>query len=66
MEAPGSANRSRLAVAFGIARVILAAEIVGANVTGSLALIVDAGHMLTDREPTSLWTPTASAMGMRR
>lgn len=39
---------TRLAIAFSITCVILGAEIVGAAVTGSLALIVDAGHMLTD------------------
>jgi cobalt-zinc-cadmium efflux system protein len=43
-----SANRTRLAIAFGITATILVAEIVGAVVTGSLALIVDAGHMTTD------------------
>jgi len=41
-------NRTRLAVAFGITCTILLAEVVGAILTGSLALIVDAGHMLTD------------------
>jgi cobalt-zinc-cadmium efflux system protein len=41
-------NRTRLTVAFAITAVILVAEIVGAAVTGSLALIVDAGHLLTD------------------
>jgi cobalt-zinc-cadmium efflux system protein len=39
---------SRLLIAFSITCVILLAEVVGAIVTGSLALIVDAGHMLTD------------------
>jgi cobalt-zinc-cadmium efflux system protein len=42
------ASRGRLAVAFGVTCVILIAEAVGAWVTGSLALLVDAGHMLTD------------------
>lgn len=41
-------NRTRLAVAFAITCTILLAEVVGAILTGSLALIVDAGHMLTD------------------
>lgn len=41
-------NRKRLAIAFGITATILLAEIIGAAITGSLALIVDAGHMLTD------------------
>lgn len=43
-----AANRTRLAIAFGITATILGAEIVGAVLTGSLALIVDAGHMATD------------------
>jgi cobalt-zinc-cadmium efflux system protein len=42
------AQRSRLGVALGISVVILLAEIVGATLTGSLALVVDAGHLLTD------------------
>ncbi|WP_448073920.1 cation diffusion facilitator family transporter [Georgenia yuyongxinii] len=41
-------HRGRLAVAFGITASILVAEVVGALVTGSLALLVDAAHMLTD------------------
>jgi cobalt-zinc-cadmium efflux system protein len=44
--APG--QRRRLAVALGITTVVLVAEVVGAVVTGSLALLVDAAHMLTD------------------
>ncbi|MFC4242195.1 cation diffusion facilitator family transporter [Gryllotalpicola reticulitermitis] len=43
-----AAGRGPLAVAFAISCVILVAEIVGAALTGSLALVVDAGHMLTD------------------
>ena len=42
------ANRTRLAWAFGITACILVAEIIGAIVTSSLALLVDAAHMLTD------------------
>jgi cobalt-zinc-cadmium efflux system protein len=41
-------HRTRLAIAFGITAVILVAEIIGAVITGSLALLVDAAHMLTD------------------
>lgn len=43
-----TAPRRRLAVAFGITASILIVEVVGAIVTGSLALLVDAAHMLTD------------------
>ena len=46
--APPTTHRGRLAVAFGITATILIAEVVGALWTGSLALLVDAGHMLTD------------------
>lgn len=42
------ANRTRLAWAFGITAAILVAEIFGAIWTNSLALLVDAAHMLTD------------------
>ncbi|QCR19020.1 cation diffusion facilitator family transporter [Agrococcus sp. SGAir0287] len=42
------ANRRRLAIAFGITATVLVVQAVGAVVTGSLALLVDTGHMLTD------------------
>ena len=42
------AHGRRLAVAFGITATVLVAEVVGAWVTGSLALLADAGHLLTD------------------
>ncbi|WP_313811984.1 cation diffusion facilitator family transporter [Glutamicibacter sp.] len=41
-------NRTRLAWAFCITASILIAEIIGAIATNSLALLVDAAHMLTD------------------
>lgn len=41
-------NRKRLLVAFSVTLTILLAEVAGAIWTGSLALLVDAGHMLTD------------------
>ncbi|MEO9013972.1 MAG: cation diffusion facilitator family transporter [Terrimesophilobacter sp.] len=43
-----SANRTRLALALGIVTFVLAIEAVGAALTGSLALLADAGHMLSD------------------
>lgn len=43
-----STHRSKLAIAFGITAVILVAEVIGALWTNSLALLIDAGHMLTD------------------
>lgn len=44
---PG-ATRGRLAVALSVTAVVLVAEIVSAALTGSLALLADAGHMATD------------------
>ena len=41
-------NRNRLVVVFAITSVVLLAEVVGAVLTGSLALLADAGHMATD------------------
>lgn len=41
-------NRRRLLIAFAISATILLVEIIGAAVTGSLALMVDAAHLLTD------------------
>lgn len=41
-------SASRLAVAFWLTTTVLLVEVVGAVVTGSLALAVDAIHMLTD------------------
>ncbi|BDZ52014.1 cation transporter [Frondihabitans sucicola] len=43
-----SSSTARLGIALGITSLILVAEIVGAVVTDSLSLLVDAGHMLTD------------------
>ena len=43
---PGT-NRARLAIAVGITATILVAEVIGAWWTNSLALLVDAGYMLT-------------------
>ena len=46
--APLAQNRKRLTVAFLITAGLLLVQVVGAAITGSLALLVDAGHMLTD------------------
>ena len=43
-----TSSRTRLAIAFGITTAILLAQAVGAVLTGSLALLVDTAHMLTD------------------
>jgi cobalt-zinc-cadmium efflux system protein len=42
------ANKKRLAIVFGLTMLYLLAEVVGGVMTGSLALLADAGHMLTD------------------
>jgi cobalt-zinc-cadmium efflux system protein len=41
-------HRGRLTVVLGITLAVLVVEVVGAFVSGSLALLADAGHMLTD------------------
>lgn len=43
-----AAYRGRLRMALGITVLILVAEVVGSALTGSLALLADAGHMATD------------------
>ncbi len=43
-----SANRRRLAIAIAIIAVFLVVEVVGAFLSGSLALLADAGHMVSD------------------
>lgn len=44
----GLTSTVRLAWALGITGTVLAVEVVGAYITGSLALLADAGHMLVD------------------
>src|SRR3954447_22830315 len=44
----GGAQRHRLVVVLGLTLAVMAAEIVGALVSESLALLADAGHMATD------------------
>jgi cobalt-zinc-cadmium efflux system protein len=44
----GLANRRRLITAIVIIAVVLVVEVVGAIISGSLALLADAGHMLSD------------------
>jgi cobalt-zinc-cadmium efflux system protein len=46
--AGGVSNRARLCVAIAIVAVFLVVEVVGAALSGSLALLADAGHMLSD------------------
>jgi cobalt-zinc-cadmium efflux system protein len=44
----GQSTRARLAVAFAIVTTVLVVEVVGAWLSGSLALLADAGHMASD------------------
>jgi len=44
----GGAHRRRLVVVLGLTLAVLVAEVVGAVLSGSLALLADAGHMATD------------------
>ena len=46
--AVANTSRRRLAIAFAITVSVLISGVVGAVLTGSLALLVDAAHMLTD------------------
>ena len=46
--AASAGRRGRLAVVLGLTVAVLVAELVGAAVSGSLALLADAGHMATD------------------
>jgi cobalt-zinc-cadmium efflux system protein len=43
-----NAHRKRLLVVLVITFVVLIAEVIGGLIAGSLALLADAGHMLTD------------------
>ncbi|MBO0693072.1 MAG: cation transporter, partial [Acidimicrobiaceae bacterium] len=47
-QAPGTSGADRLAVVLSISGTLLLIEVVGAVVSGSLALLADAGHMLAD------------------
>ncbi|MFI9202136.1 cation diffusion facilitator family transporter [Streptomyces sp. NPDC053048] len=49
-----AAYKGRLRIALGITLTVLVAEIVGAALTGSLALLADAGHMATDAVGVSM------------
>ena len=45
---PGRGHRRPLATVLAISATVLVVEVVGAFLSGSLALLADAGHMLTD------------------
>ena len=50
----GHANETRLALAAGITGLFMVVEIVGGAISGSLALLADAGHMFADFAALSL------------
>ncbi|MGH8471539.1 MAG: cation transporter, partial [Gammaproteobacteria bacterium] len=45
---PAGRNKRRLALVFGVTLLYLIVEVIGGLLTRSLALLADAGHMLTD------------------
>jgi cobalt-zinc-cadmium efflux system protein len=45
---PANASRRKLATVLGLSATILIAEVIGGVLSGSLALLADAGHVLTD------------------
>ncbi|GAA2102083.1 cation diffusion facilitator family transporter [Microlunatus panaciterrae] len=61
-EVVGATHRRRLAVVFSITLANLVAQLVGAGLSGSLALIADAGHLLTDALGLLLALTAASLM----
>src|SRR5690349_23320741 len=44
----GSGNRRLLAISLGITSTVMVVQVVGAALSGSLALLADAAHMFTD------------------
>lgn len=46
--ASGDDNAKRLLLAFGVTATFMVIEVIGGIISGSLALLADAGHMLTD------------------
>ena len=60
---PAGGHRRPLAIVLGISSTILVVEVVGAFLSGSLALLADAGHMLTDVAGLSLALVAAALAG---
>lgn len=56
-------GRGRIAVALAITASVMIAELIGAAITGSLALLVDAAHMLTDAGGLAIAFTAASLVG---
>lgn len=53
-ESYGAKNRRRLGVVLGLVSVYMVAEVIGGLLTNSLALLADAGHMLSDAAALAL------------
>ena len=60
----GSAQVGRLSIALAITVAILLTEAIGAALTGSLALLIDAGHVLTDVAGLALALVAARLTGL--
>lgn len=60
-----AAHRRRLTATLAVTGSVFAVEVVAAVLTGSLALLVDAGHMLTDMSVLAASTVTALLMERR-
>ena len=58
----GAEHQKRLMMSLGLTSTVFVAEVVSAVITGSLALLVDAGHMLTDMSVLIASTVTAVLM----
>ena len=63
--AAGEGHQRRLMATLALTGSVFVAEVVGAIVTGSLALLVDAGHMLTDMSVLAASAITAVLMRRR-
>jgi cobalt-zinc-cadmium efflux system protein len=60
-----AADRSRLRIVLAVTAVVMVVEVVGAVVTGSLALLADAGHMATDAAAVVLALGASYVAGLR-
>lgn len=61
-ESSSASHMRRLSITLALTGTIFIAEVIGAVITGSLALLVDAGHMLTDVSVLAASTLTAYLM----
>jgi cobalt-zinc-cadmium efflux system protein len=57
-----SSNQRNLVIALLITAIVMIAEIIGGLLANSLALLSDAGHMLTDINFSSLQTLSATVL----